>query len=208
MMQKRINLLIIIIFFFFFAECHPLLQIAFDKNFISNISPHGVYTKIIDVNTTESQTPKRSVGTFNGQTSEVSTPRFINDEIEALYVTFNFLEKGGGDYQVLFSNCRAAVPYTVPGVRGQRSSSAEILLDKKRQEIVFIGKTDNERASSAIFRIPYTVRTSSLVSYYTTEFSMFSQFILNEVQSFMVVTEDMRYIEMIVYPHVILPFLN
>jgi hypothetical protein len=136
------------------------LQIAFDNGIISNISPHGVYTKIIDVNTTESSTPQRSVGTFNGKTSEISTPRFINDEIEALYVTFNFFEKDGRDFQVLFSNCRAVpVPYKVPGVPGQKSSSAEILLDKKRQEIIFIGKTDDNQLNTAISRVPYTVRT-------------------------------------------------
>ncbi|XP_061179522.1 uncharacterized protein LOC133188156 [Saccostrea echinata] len=137
-------------------ECHPLLQLSFEKG-IRNISPHAVYTEITDVNTTVSRRPKVSVGTFNGRTSEISTPRFVRDEIEELFVTLNFLEKDGSDHQVLFSNCRAlATPYKVPGIPGLRTSSAEILLDKRKQEIIFIGKTDDPRINTAIVRVPYT----------------------------------------------------
>lgn len=138
-------------------ECHMLLQMVFGRGFVRNISPHGVYTDIIDVDTSDSGNLKTPVGVFNGKTSSISTPRFINDEIEAIYVTFNFLEKDGGDYQVLFSNCGAlTVPYTVPGVPGTRTSSVEILLDKKRQEIIFIGKTDDAAINSVISRVPYS----------------------------------------------------
>ncbi|XP_052682281.1 uncharacterized protein LOC128162900 isoform X14 [Crassostrea angulata] len=138
-------------------ECHMLLQMVFGRGYVRNISPHGVYTDIIDVDISDSGNLKTPVGVFNGKTSSISTPRFINDEIEAIYVTFNFLEKDGGDYQVLFSNCGAlTVPYTVPGVPGKRTSSVEILLDKRRQEIIFIGKTDDVAINSVISRVPYS----------------------------------------------------
>lgn len=143
-----------------------LLQMVFGRGFVRNISPHGVYTDIIDVDISDSGNLKTPVGVFNGKTSSISTPRFINDEIEAIYVTFNFLEKDGGDYQVLFSNCGAlTVPYTVPGVPGKRTSSVEILLDKRRQEIIFIGKTDDVAINSVISRVPYSVSSRSLTDF-------------------------------------------
>lgn len=143
-----------------------LLQMVFGRGYVRNISPHGVYTDIIDVDISDSGNLKTPVGVFNGKTSSISTPRFINDEIEAIYVTFNFLEKDGGDYQVLFSNCGAlTVPYTVPGVPGKRTSSVEILLDKRRQEIIFIGKTDDVAINSVISRVPYSVSSRSLTDF-------------------------------------------
>lgn len=143
-----------------------LLQMVFGRGYVRNISPHGVYTDIKDVDISDSGNLKTPVGVFNGKTSSISTPRFINDEIEAIYVTFNFLEKDGGDYQVLFSNCGAlTVPYTVPGVPGKRTSSVEILLDKRRQEIIFIGKTDDVAINSVISRVPYSVSSRSLTDF-------------------------------------------
>nr|XP_022304452.1 uncharacterized protein LOC111111646 isoform X11 [Crassostrea virginica] len=139
-------------------ECEMLLQMVFGPNGIIRNEPNGVYTEVIDVETQRPDFATNYVGIFNGKTSQISTPRFINDEIEAIYVTFNFLERNNGnDFQVLFSNCGAlTTPYTVPGVPGRRTSSVEILLDRRRQEIIFIGKTDDPLLNSVVSRVPYT----------------------------------------------------
>lgn len=136
-----------------------LLQMVFGPNGIIRNEPNEVYTEVIDVETQRPDFATNYVGIFNGKTSQISTPRFINDEIEAIYVTFNFLERNNGnDFQVLFSNCGAlTTPYTVPGVPGRRTSSVEILLDRRRQEIIFIGKTDDPLLNSVVSRVPYTV---------------------------------------------------
>lgn len=71
---------------------------VFGRGFVCNIFFYGVYIDIIDVDIFDLGNFKIFVGVFNGKMLLIFMLCFINDEIEVIYVIFNFLEKDGGDY--------------------------------------------------------------------------------------------------------------